>query len=149
RAEQQVEEVEAAGVLLQLAVPLDDRPELVAQAGCQVGAGAPEEVVERGAEPRAALEQLGLREASRDAAEAGPLPVLLAAERQQVGLEAVVIAFAPDRLPAANLFHEARDLGQRLDEVVARISGGREVAEGGHLLHERVDRGRALESRLV
>src|SRR5262249_32679311 len=58
RAEQEIQEVEAAGAALERLVALHDRPELVAQARGEVGTRAAEEVVERGAELRSAFEQL-------------------------------------------------------------------------------------------
>src|SRR5207245_375295 len=48
-----------------------------------------------------------------------------------------------------DLLDEARDLGERPDEVVVGVPGRGGSAEAGHLLHERVDRALALEALLV
>src|SRR5207245_7814314 len=100
------------------------------------------------AEPRPPLEQLGLREAGRGVPEARPPPVLVAAEAEQLRLEAVVVA-PEDRLAPANLLDEACDLGERPDKVVVGVPGRGGGAEASHLLHERVDRALALEAPLV
>src|SRR5204863_445771 len=78
----------------------------------EVGSGPPHKIIQRRAEPRPPLEQLGLREAGRGAPEARPPPVLVAAEGEQLRLEAVVVA-PEDRLAPADLLDEARDLGER------------------------------------
>src|SRR5438093_892224 len=98
-----------------------------------VAPGPPHETIQRRAEPRPPLEQLGLREAGRGAPEARPPPVLVAAEAEQLRLEAVVVA-PEDRLAPTDLRDEARDLGERPDEVVVGVPGRGEAAERGHLL---------------
>jgi hypothetical protein len=150
-AEQQIEEVEAAGAALQRLVALDHRPELVAEARREVGAGAVEEVVEGLAQPLAPCEQLVLREARLHAAEPRPLPVEVAAaaHAMQLRLEAVVVALAGDRLPPPHLVHEPGELAEELDEVIVRVARRGERAELAHLLDERVDRRVAREALLV
>src|SRR5207245_6681822 len=147
-AQQEVQEVEAARALLESVVALHHRPELVAELRGEVGSGPPHEIIQRRAEPRPPLEQLGLREAGRGAPEARPPPVLVAAEAEQLRFEAVVVA-PEDRLAPADLLAEARDLGERPDEVVVGGPGRGGGAEAGHLLHERVDPALALEALLV
>src|SRR5262249_12464804 len=68
----------------------------------------------------------------------------LARELEQLRLEAVVVALPADRLASLDLAGEARDRGERADEVVVGIAGAGKDAERGHLREEGVDPGLAI-----
>ena len=88
--------------------------------------------------------QLGLGKAGRSGPESCPGPVSLAAEGDELRLQAVLVA-AADRFPPPHALDEARDLRQRLREAILGIPrrvGGPELRQLGH---ERVDRAIPVE----
>ena len=118
--EQEVEEIEAAGALLELVVGLHDGPELVPELRRQVGARIGDEAVEPDLQRVPLLAQLRLGEPVRRGAEADPRRMPVAHEAHEVRLEAVVVPGA-HRLGPRHVVDEPRQLGERLREVVLRV----------------------------
>ncbi len=144
--QQQVDEVEHAGALLGLFVVADDRPQLVAQKRREVGAGG----VAKAHEPRlqrvAPRHHLGARERAEILAPPlpSPTPVVAAQQREQRGLERVVVAPAHG-LQARRLVDRTGDFVERLAEPILWIDVLGERAERADLFDQRVDFGIAIE----
>jgi hypothetical protein len=142
RAQQQVDEVEAAGTPLLRLVSGDGFPQLVVQAGGQIRVGVLLQAVERLLGGVAQREHRLARDAWRELAPAlaHPVPARLAAgEIAQLRLETVIVA-ARRLLAQPDLADPARDLRQVLRQpVVRRRRARREIGELAELLHDRVD----------
>ena len=145
RAQQQIDEVEAAGPRLQALVVLDQRPQVVAQERRQVGPRAAYEVVE--------LQLRRLRDArgeprARDRGRTwSPSNVQCRSRASvaQLGLEAVVVA-ARELLAASDVGDEAVDVVDGAVAVVAAVAAHRRRrADAGERLHQRVDGRVAVE----
>ena len=144
-AEQEIEEVEAPGAVLELVVGKHDGPELVPELRCQVGARIGDEAREPRLQGVPPLAKLRLRKSLGGRSEADPVRVPVALEADEVGLEAVVVPGA-DGLGARHVVHEPRDLRERPGEEVVGVSARHPLGERRHLRDEAVDRTVAVEA---
>src|SRR5262249_53800576 len=143
RAQEKVDEVETAGAALQPLVVLHQRPQIVAQQGRQLGAGATHERVElelRGRTTRPPRGSFGIAIAG----EAGPLPVPVARQRAKLCLEAVVVT-SRDLLAPRDVGDEALDGVHGTVAVVAPVVDRWGRTDASQRLHHRVDGSVAVE----
>ncbi len=146
RDQQQVDEVEHPGALLGVFVVADDRPQLVAQKRREVGAGGVAKARKPCVQRAAPRHHLGARERREILAPSlpSPAPVVAAQQRQQRGLQRVVVAPAHG-LQARRFVDRTRDLGERLAQPILRIDALGERAERADLFDQRIDLRIAIE----
>ena len=142
---QEVHEVEASGLGLELLVIFHHGPEVVAQLGGEARARPVEKDLEPLVERVAALPELLLGEIGRGSREPLPPPVPEPAEPDEPRFQPIGVG-AVHRREALGLRHESGDLDERLREVVLGIAALGPGCQIGHLGHQILELGLAVEA---
>ena len=147
RAQQEVEEIEAPGARLERLVRIAERPQLLAQAGREVGRTGVESAFQLDLRVVAQREDRRFFQLFREPPPpAAPVPQPSAQELLQLGFEPVEIAAAARRLAPPHFGHESVDLGDRFRRPIVRpLRPRRELADRGQLRQRALERRRAVE----